>query len=40
MQLLRLGSAAQYPISFGYQEQTYQWSIIDAFMAVAREVIA
>ena len=40
LQLLRLGSAAQYPISFGYQEQTYQWSIIDAFMAVAREVIA
>ena len=38
--LLRLGEAARYPISFGYQEQTYQWSIIDAFMAVAREIMA
>ncbi len=39
LQLLRLGPTAQYPISFGYQEQTYQWSIIDAFMRVARETI-
>ncbi len=37
---LRLGETAQYPISFGWQQQTYQWSIIDAFMNVARETLA
>ena len=37
--LLRLGKAARYPISFGYQEQSYQWSIIDSFMAVAKETL-
>ena len=38
--VLRLGESARYPICFGYQEQSYQWSIIDAFMSVAKEVIA
>ena len=37
--LLRLGKTAQYRICFGYQEQSYQWSIIDAFMNVSREVM-
>lgn len=37
--LLRLGEEARYHISFGCQEQSYQWSIIDAFMTVARETI-
>ena len=40
LQLLRLGEAARYPICFGYQKQTYQWSIIDAFITVARETLA
>lgn len=37
LQLLRLGERACYRIRFGFQEHTYQWSIIDAFMRVARE---
>ena len=37
--LFRLGEAARYRICFGYQEHTYQWSIIDAFMDTARQVI-
>lgn len=36
LQLLRLGGMARYRIRFGYLAQTYQWSIIDAFMNVAR----
>lgn len=39
LQLLRLGDAARYRIRFGFQEQTYQWSIIDAFMKVAKETM-
>ena len=38
--LLRLGESARYRISFGYQEHSYQWSIVDAFMTVARETVA
>ena len=34
--LMRLGEQARYRIRFGYLEHTYQWSIIDAFMATAR----
>ena len=34
--LLRLGDDAHYRIRFGYLTQSYQWSIIDAFMTVAR----
>ena len=37
--LLRLGKAARYPISFGYQKQSYQWSIIDSFMDIAKSVM-
>ena len=37
--LLRMGETARYRISFGYREQSYQWSIIDAFMETAREVM-
>ena len=37
--LVRLGESAHYRIRFGFREQTYQWSIIDAFMNTAREVI-
>lgn len=36
---LRLGEAARYRICFGYQEQSYQWSIMDSFMTVARETM-
>lgn len=36
LRLLRLGETAQYRIRFGYLEQSYQWSIIDAFMTTAR----
>ena len=38
--LLRLGEAARYRIRFGYQDQSYQWSIVDAFISVARQVVA
>ena len=37
--LLRLGEQARYRICFGYQDRSYQWSIIDSFMAVAKDVI-
>ena len=37
--LLRLGDTARYRIRFGFLEQTYQWSIIDAFMNVARTAV-
>ena len=33
--LLRLGDAARYRICFGFQEHSYQWSIVDAFMDCA-----
>ena len=38
--VLHLGESARYRISFGYQDQSYQWSIVDAFITTAREVIA
>ncbi len=38
--LLRLGEMARYPIMFGYQQRNYQWSVINSFIEVAREVIA
>ena len=34
--LLRLGESARYRIRFGHLERSYQWSIIEAFMATAR----
>lgn len=37
--LLRLGKNARYRIRFGFLEQSYQWSIIDSFMATAQEVM-
>lgn len=37
--LLRLGDFARYPISFGYQQRSYQWSVINSFIDVARETI-
>ena len=33
--LLRLGETARYRICFGYQAQSYQWSIVESFMNVA-----
>ena len=38
--LLRLGESARYRIRFGYLERSYQWSIIDAFIAVARAAMS
>ena len=38
--LLRLGPSAQYQIRFGYQEHSYQWSIVDAFMQVAKQTMS
>ena len=32
-----LGDGAQYAIRFGYRRQSYQWSVISDFMAVARK---
>lgn len=37
--LLRLGESAHYRICFGFQEQTYQWSIIDAFVECALNTV-
>ena len=37
--ILHLGASARYPISFGYQKRSYQWSIIDSFIEVARDTI-
>lgn len=37
--LLHLGESARYKIRFGYQEKSYQWSIIEAFMSVAKATI-
>ena len=37
--LLRLGEQARYRICFGYQERSYQWSIIESFMATAIDVV-
>ena len=34
--LIRLGESAQYRICFGYRDNSYQWSIVDAFMATAK----
>ena len=39
LMLLRLGDAARYRICFGYREQSYQWSIMESFMTVARETV-
>ena len=39
LMLLRLGESARYRICFGYQENSYQWSIIDAFMSVAMATV-
>lgn len=33
-----LGEYARYPIRFGYLKQPYQWSIIEEFMKIARQV--
>ena len=38
LQIIRLGQAARYRISFGYQRHSYQWSIIDAFISEAENV--
>lgn len=35
----QLGEEATYPIQFGYQAQSYQWSVIERFIACARAVI-
>ena len=39
LRMMRMGSMARYRISFGYQEQSYQWSVIESFMTVARETL-
>ena len=37
---IRRGEVARYPISFGYREKPYQWSVIESFMDVATKVMA
>lgn len=37
--ILRSGEPARYSIQFGYREKPYQWSVIDAFMDVARKTM-
>lgn len=36
---IHLGDAARYRIRFGCQERSYQWSVIQAFMDVAKSVV-
>ena len=36
---LHLGESARYRIRFGCQDDTYQWSIIEAFMNTAKELV-
>ena len=38
--IIHRGDAARYPICFGYQEKSYQWSVIDSFMDIATEVMS
>lgn len=37
--VLHLGDVARYHIRFGYRNHTYQWSIIDAFIKTAIEIV-
>ena len=37
--LFPLGAAATVPIRFGFREGSYQWSVLNAFMASAREAL-
>ena len=40
LEIFKLGTDARYQIRFGYQEQTYQWSVVEAFMGCARNAYA
>ena len=40
LEIFRLGKDARYQIRFGYQERTYQWSVVEAFMECARNAYA
>ncbi len=37
LHLLHFDSGASYPIRFGYLKRSYQWSVIEAFIRIARE---
>jgi len=39
VQVFRFGEAAHYPIRFGFLKQSYQWSIVSAFMDIASELM-
>lgn len=39
LMMLRLGQSARFRIDFGYRKHSYQWSIVEAFMETAREVM-
>lgn len=36
---LHLGETARYRIRFGCQDRSYQWSVIEAFMDVAKQIV-
>ena len=38
--MIRGGNVARYPISFGYQEKPYQWSVIESFMDIATRTMS
>jgi DNA-binding transcriptional LysR family regulator len=38
--IIRGGNVARYPISFGYQEKPYQWSVIESFMDIATRTMS
>jgi len=37
--MFKLGAEAAYPIQFGYQTQSYQWSVIEQFIACAKAIV-
>ena len=36
---LHLGESARYRIRFGFQDRSYQWSVIEAFMETAKQIV-
>lgn len=39
LRIFRLGAGSTYTIRFGYQAETYQWSVIERFIDCARNVV-
>ena len=39
LHLVRFENGASYPIRFGYRKDTYQWSLLEAFIRTAQESV-